>query len=85
MRKQNFNYCNESFQRGIESVALVWSRRELILVPSTGVIHHLPNNTVRGGEYDKKKKKKRSERGGVGMWGSDGMDHGRLISTTGLW
>ena len=54
MRKQNFNYCNESFWRGIESVAFVWSQREPILASSAVVIHHQRGNTVRGGEYDKK-------------------------------
>lgn len=64
VRKQNFNYCNESFWRGIESVAFVWSRRELILASSAVVIHHQLNNTVCGGEYDKKHgREKASERG----------------------
>lgn len=62
VRKQNFNYCNESFWRGIESVAFVWSQQELILASSAMVIHHQRNNTVRGGEYDKKHEKG-SERG----------------------
>lgn len=64
VRKQNFNYCNESFWRGIESVAFVWSQRELILASSTMVIRHRLNNTERGWEYDKKhgKRETASER-----------------------
>lgn len=62
VRKQNFNYCNESFWRGIERVAFVWSRPELILASSTMVIHHQLNNTVCGGEYDKKHGKREREK-----------------------
>lgn len=54
VRKQNFNYSNESFWRGIENVAFVWSQPELILASSTVVIHHQLNNTVCGWGYGKK-------------------------------
>lgn len=54
VRKQNFNYCNESFWRGIENVAFVWSQPELILASNTLVIHHRLNNTACGCEYGKK-------------------------------
>lgn len=68
MRKQNFNYCNESFWRGIERVAFVWSQLKFILAPSAMVIHHQPNNTVGGGGFDKKHGKRvepENERAGV--------------------
>lgn len=68
VRKQNFNYCNESFWRGIERVAFVWSQLKFILAPSAMVIHHQPNNTVGGGGFDKKHGKRvepENERAGV--------------------
>lgn len=44
-------------------MAFVWSQRELILAFSAMVIHHQLNNTVRGGEHDKKRgKREESER-----------------------
>lgn len=58
---RNFNYCNESFWRGIESAAFVWSQQELILASSYMVIHHQLNNTVCGGEYDKKHRESENE------------------------
>ncbi len=45
----------------LKSAPFVWSQRELILAPSTVVIHHQLNNTVRGGEYDKKHRRRERE------------------------
>ena len=48
-------------------MAFVWSQRELILASTTMVIHHQLNNTVCGGEYDKKhgKRERWSQRGKI--------------------
>lgn len=44
--KQNFNYCNESYRRGTESVAFVWSQQECVLASNVELIYHQPDGTV---------------------------------------
>lgn len=44
--KQNFNYCNESYRRGTESVAFVWSLQEFVLASSVELIYHRRDSTV---------------------------------------
>lgn len=44
--KHNFNYCNESYRRGTESVAFVWSQHECVLASNAELIYHQPDGTV---------------------------------------
>lgn len=44
--KQNFNYCNESYRRGTESIAFVWSQQECVLASNVELIYHQLDGTV---------------------------------------